>query len=56
MNGNDKLRTKCVNNQLCEQLCVTLHREPPKKWHREAPRLAKRQADTLKAELEGHFL
>lgn len=33
MNQNDTNRHRCVNNQLCEQLCTVLHREPPKKWH-----------------------
>lgn len=33
MNQNDHNRWKCVNNQLCEQLCTKLHREPPKRWH-----------------------
>jgi hypothetical protein len=37
MNTNDKMRHRCVNNQLCEQLCVKLHREPPRKWHVHTP-------------------
>ena len=33
MNQNDHNRYRCVNNQLCEQICTKLHRIPPKKWH-----------------------
>ena len=37
MTTNDINRWKCVNNQLCEQLCTKLHKVPPKKWHRADP-------------------